>query len=415
MSIKIINKIGILINWPREVDMYENFLKIFNKKKLVYIINDAQNYKNESLNNVNNIKNSLYRKKLKKVYLSKIYKRSKYRYLISTALANPKKITFNSVFKFFYGKIFGRILITFKINLLFRLIFGRDFSAGGSEAKIYEEWYPERDLGLNTIFYPRGLDLRLKHFPNPKFEKIFDIFLCCGLLDLKLIKKKFKSKKCILIGYPRYDKGISFYQAKKKIFSEFNLSKHKKLIFWCPTHIEEKEEIFNNIILWREKIIKLKNKYNLLVRPHPKSLAMNQNLIKDLKKIGFCVDVKLNRNMHELYQVSDLVLGDYGGSVLSSIYLKKPLLLLNLPKEYSFINRLIKTEALDYKIRDKVVSLNLDQVDDFKLNNMIKNTIKRYSSKRSNLLKIKYFGNLKKNNSQIKDFVKKLSNNTFNL
>ena len=105
MSIKIINKIGILINWPREVDMYENFLKIFNKKKLVYIINDAQNYKNESLNNVNNIKNSLYRKKLKKVYLSKIYKRSKYRYLISTALANPKKITFNSIFKFF-GKIF---------------------------------------------------------------------------------------------------------------------------------------------------------------------------------------------------------------------------------------------------------------------------------------------------------------------
>ena len=75
MSIKIINKIGILINWPREVDMYENFLKIFNKKKLVYIINDAQNYKNESLNNVNNIKNSLYRKKLKKVYLSKIYKK----------------------------------------------------------------------------------------------------------------------------------------------------------------------------------------------------------------------------------------------------------------------------------------------------------------------------------------------------
>tara|TARA_B100000579_G_C22816938_1_gene848436 strand:- start:255 stop:1502 length:1248 start_codon:yes stop_codon:yes gene_type:complete len=415
MSIKIINKIGILINWPREVDMYENFLKKFNKKKLVYVINDVQNYKNESLNNVRYIKNSLSRKKIKKVYLSKIYKRSKFRYLISTALANPKKITINSILKFFYGKIFGRILIMLRINLLLRLFFNRDFSAGGSEAKIYEEWFPERHLGLNTIFYPRGLDLRLKHFPNSKFEKIFDIFLCCSLLDLKLIKKKFKSKKCILIGYPRYDKEISFNQIKKKIFSEFNFSKDKKLIFWCPTHIEEKEEIFNNIILWREKIIKLKNKYNLLVRPHPKSLAMNQNLIKDLKKIGFCVDVKLNRNMHELYQVSDLVLGDYGGSVLSSIYLKKPLLLLNLPKEYSFINRLIKTEALDYKIRDKVVSLNLDQVDDFKLNNMIKNTIKKYSSKRSNLLKIKYFGNLKKNNSQIKDFVKKLSNNTFNL
>ena len=218
MSIKIINKIGILINWPREVDMYENFLKKFNKKKLVYVINDVQNYKNESLNNVRYIKNSLSRKKIKKVYLSKIYKRSKFRYLISTALANPKKITINSILKFFYGKIFGRILIMLRINLLFRLLFNRDFSAGGSEAKIYEEWFPERHLGLNTIFYPRGLDLRLKHFPNSKFEKIFDIFLCCSLLDLKLIKKKFKSKKCILIGYPRYDKEISFNQIKKNIF-----------------------------------------------------------------------------------------------------------------------------------------------------------------------------------------------------
>ena len=72
MSIKIINKIGILINWPREVDMYENFLKKFNKKKLVYIINDVQNYKNESLNNVRYIKNSLDRKKLKSLSFKNI-------------------------------------------------------------------------------------------------------------------------------------------------------------------------------------------------------------------------------------------------------------------------------------------------------------------------------------------------------
>ena len=76
----------------------------------------------------------------------------------------------------------------------------------------------QRHLGLNTIFYPRGLDLRLKHFPNSKFEKIFDIFLCCSSLDLKLIKKNLRVKKCILIGYPRYDKEISFNQVKKKYF-----------------------------------------------------------------------------------------------------------------------------------------------------------------------------------------------------
>ena len=90
------------------------------------------------------------------------------------------------------------------------------------------------------------------------------------------------------------------------------------------------------------------------------------------------------------YTGIDLVLCDYGGSVLSSIYLKKPLILLNLPKEYSFINRLIRNEALDYKIRDKVVSLNLDQVDDFKLNNMIKSTLKSHVQKKQ-LTKNKIF------------------------
>ena len=50
----------------------------------------------------------------------------------------------------------------------------------------------QRKLGVTTVFFPRGLDLRLKHFSNEKFKKIFDIFLCYGKFDKKLIQKNLK-------------------------------------------------------------------------------------------------------------------------------------------------------------------------------------------------------------------------------
>ena len=53
----------------------------------------------------------------------------------------------------------------------------------------------EKKLGVKVIFFPRGMDLRLNHFPNKKFEQIFDIFLCHGKIDKSLIENKFKNKK----------------------------------------------------------------------------------------------------------------------------------------------------------------------------------------------------------------------------
>jgi len=44
---KFINKIAILISWPRELDMFLNLIKKFPQKKLIIIANDIKSNADE--------------------------------------------------------------------------------------------------------------------------------------------------------------------------------------------------------------------------------------------------------------------------------------------------------------------------------------------------------------------------------
>ena len=85
-------------------------------------------------------------------------------------------------------------------------------------------------------------------------------------------------------------------------------------------NIEEKNEVSQNISLWLEKISKLNEDYNLIIRPHPKNLIIDRDLKEKIKTNNFFIDEKADRKLAELYIFSDLILLDYGSSVLSSIY-----------------------------------------------------------------------------------------------
>ena len=56
---------------------------------------------------------------------------------------------------------------------------------------------------------------------------------------------------------------------------------------WTPTNVDNHEEKFSNILLWINKISKLQNEYNIIIRPHPKSLMLEPNLELSLKKEFF--------------------------------------------------------------------------------------------------------------------------------
>ncbi len=407
-------KIAFLINWARELDFYDEFIKKFNNDNIDIIVNNIQSFENERKNNSEFIIKRLVEKKIKYVLFSEVYGKVKYKMLISTGLSCPKKISLSSILRFIYGKSIGRILELFKLDLVLIKFFNKSFTAGGDNVKIYREWFPEKNLGSKIIFFPRSMDLRLKFFPNEKFEKVFDIFLCHGKLDRYLIENKFKNKKDnFIIGYPRYDGDYDLSKIKKKIFSEFNLDHKKKVIFWCPTYIEEKKETSKNIDIWVDKISSLIKNYNIILRPHPKNLVMDQNLLNKLRKKNFSIDQNNDRKLIELYSVADLVLVDCGGSVLTSVYLKKKFAVLDLPSNLKFIKRLMDTEALDYEIRKELYPEMIIGHNDNSFNERINNLLNLKRSSFSNKLKEKYFCNSEEKIS-ISDLAKKFEKTLVN-
>ena len=118
-----------------------------------------------------------------------------------------------------------------------------------------------------------------------------------------------------------------------------------------------------------------------------------------VEKNGFLVDNESDRKIGELFKGSDLVIADYGGSIFSSIYMLKPTLLLNLPKNTEYVINKIFNKTFDIQLRNKIISLNLhDKKKDFIF------TIEKLLTKNeaNKIKKVKnYFFGKKNNKNQI--------------
>ena len=82
------------------------------------------------------------------------------------------------------------------------------------------------------------------------------------------------------------------------------------------------------------------------------------------------------------------MLADYGGSVLSAIYMKNKLILLNIMSEYTRMRE--KRMYVDSDVRGSVNSFNVD--DGVLLAKQIDNDIQDNSKSTRNRLKKQYFG-----------------------
>ena len=185
---------------------------------------------------------------------------------------------------------------------------------------------------------------------------------------------------------------------KKKIYREFDLDPQKKIIFWCPTYIEEKNEISENIKIWLRKISNLKKHFNIIIRPHPKNIVVDQDLKKTILNEGLYLDGLTDRKLIELYSSADLILLDYGASVMTSIYLEKNMALLELPSNFKFIEKLEKNKSLDSEIRREISKKNILSLDNNSLLAPINDLIVQSNLSNILLLKKKYFGNNKNSN-----------------
>ena len=98
------NKICILINWSREIDMYIDLINLIPEENIDIIVNDIKTIERERKENSKDIEKNLLAKKIKFKYFSKIYKKKKYKIILSTGLASTQKISLYSMLRFFYGK-----------------------------------------------------------------------------------------------------------------------------------------------------------------------------------------------------------------------------------------------------------------------------------------------------------------------
>ena len=393
-----VNKICILINWVREIDMYKNLINKLPKEKLIILVNDLNNEEIERKNNTREIIIGIKKEKLNYKLYSKVYLKEKYKVLLSTGESGAKKIDVVSILRFIYSRSIGIILEKTKLSLLLLKFFGRPFVAGGSSSKLSRKYYPEKNLGDCVVKFPWSMDLNLMEFPEKEWKDNFDIFFTHGIYDSKLINKKFKNKKTIIIGYPRYNNLDSKKILIRKYQKKFKFSKNKKKIFWIPTHVNSPNEIGTNIIYWINNFKKLLKNYDIIVRPHTKTINYLPSIISELKRKGFKVDDKSDRKIGELFKLSDLVFTDYGGSVFSSIYLEKPTILLNLPVDSKYLENKKKIVTFDLLVRKKISSLKLNDTLG-KILITCRNSLKKKELFKKSSIKKSYFGNKEKINS----------------
>jgi hypothetical protein len=133
-------------------------------------------------------------------------------------------------------------------------------------------------------------------------------------------------------------------------------------------------------------------------------VVLEPEIANYLAELGLLVDVKKGRNLGVLYQASDLVLSDYGGSVLSAVYMKKKLILLNSPSE-KYIKWRGKRKYVDDDVRNDVSSFNINEGDS--LVTQINKDIQNSDNTKTDNLKKKYFGN-KVNQKDIVKIIKDL-------
>ena len=160
--------------------------------------------------------------------LSDVYKKIKYKAVISTGEISAYKINPYSIARFIYANTVGIFLYITKISNLLNFFFGRPFTAGAPNSiKIGLDWFPEKKIGNISIKFPDGADLKLRNYPDKMYEHAFDIFLSYSDLDLNLVKQKFHNKICKKILYFRHE-NPSKEDYKKDLIKEFNLDPKKK-------------------------------------------------------------------------------------------------------------------------------------------------------------------------------------------
>ncbi len=115
------------------------------------------------------------------------------------------------------------------------------------------------------------------------------------------------------IKFSDFERPISFifsrFNSHKMDWSFLGLDKKKKTLVYMSTvgeseFLDEHSGLQEKVI---SQLIRLKSKYNIVVRPHP---LLSPLLVNELKKDFFVVSVEQSQGFAPLYEIADLIIGN---------------------------------------------------------------------------------------------------------
>jgi hypothetical protein len=185
--------------------------------------------------------------------------------------------------------------------------------------------YWPMQIGDRQIRFMYGADIG-DGWSLAEWNSMYDAFLCHGPNDEKQVSLRFRGRT-FQMGYPRYDAYFDEGLDTSREREQFVQDPERRTVLWMPTFGEGACSIPH----FATALEPLQRRYNFIVRPHPLSFREAPEDIRLLQSLGFVIDDDALRDMNRLYRIVDAVLCDYGGSAFGSLYLRKRMVLLDVP------------------------------------------------------------------------------------
>jgi len=184
----------------------------------------------------------------------------------------------------------------------------------------------------------------------------FDLILVHGEFYRKYLSYFISINKIFVSGYPRYDKYFSSKSSNKKNIDSSNFKINNKLntILMLPTWGENSS--LDQLLSLSKK---LKDKFNILLKPHHLSVVRDSNKLDSFEGSG-CIVLKRNDDLVNSISVSDIIICDIRSCVFSESILanKKTIGLALIGNDFQWVNQ-AKLNKISY------IAYHIDQVEEY--------------------------------------------------
>jgi hypothetical protein len=205
----------------------------------------------------------------------------------------------------------------------------------------------------------------------------FDGLLVNGNYKVTQLKKFISKNRIKTVGYPKHDIFFHNKMCINNILADYKLDNNKKNVIYFPTWDSD-----SAIKKFYEELVKLKQDYNILVKPHhctARGLAVNKEDLENLKDIATTI-LNEHISLSEFCTIADLIIVDAkSGALTEAIYLNYQIPIIALSPRSNLAKHFYKEAFLVAPILNSPIKL-LATIKNMLTNDKYKYNRKKYSN-----------------------------------